>query len=208
MRAICVLIVAAASILPALVQANTREPATLSSTQTFSFDPQGLIQLEQSYGDVEIQGWDRPEVEITTIRTKQQKTDNISITAVKDGEDRLKITTQFPSHKSDADLKYVIKAPAQARLVVHHDMGDVKVTNFTSDIEVTNRIGEIGLSLADPASYSVDARARIGDVSSDIGCSEGSNLFGQQLHTVGANLHRQLLLRIGIGDISIRKIKW
>src|SRR5271165_3159731 len=196
-------------VLPALVQANTRESATLSSTQTFSFDPRGLIQLEQSYGDVEIQGWDRPEVEITTIRSTLRKQDNIGITAVKQGEDRVKITTDFPSRKSNSDLKYVIKAPAQAKLVVHHDMGDVKVINFTSDIEVTNRIGEIGLTLAEPESYSVDAKARIGDVSSDVGCSVGSNLIGQQLHTAGdGNLHRQLLLRIGIGDISIRKIKW
>lgn len=208
MRAIYALIAAAVLILPALVHANTREPATLSSTQTFSFDPQGLIQLEQSYGDVDIQGWDRPEVEITTIRSTPRKPDNMGITAVKQGEDRLKITTDFPSRKSNSDLKYVIKAPAHARLVVHHDMGDVKVTNFMSDIEVTNRIGEIGLTLAEPESYSVNARARIGDVSSDVGCSVGSNLIGQQLHTAGGNLHRQLLLRIGIGDISIRKIKW
>ncbi len=156
MRAIYALIAAAVLILPALVHANTREPATLSSTQTFSFDPQGLIQLEQSYGDVDIQGWDRPEVEITTIRSTPRKPDNMGITAVKQGEDRLKITTDFPSRKSNSDLKYVIKAPAHARLVVHHDMGDVKVTNFMSDIEVTNRIGEIGLTLAEPESYSVE----------------------------------------------------
>jgi hypothetical protein len=219
MRAIYVPIIAAALILPALVHATTREPATLSSTQTFSFDPKGLIQLEQSYGDVEIQGWDRPEVEITTIKSTQRKyspaekasaekeLDKISITAIKQGEDRLKITTEFPSRKT-TDLKYVIRAPAQAKLVVHHDMGDVKVSNFTSDIEVTNRIGEIGLSLPEPESYSVDAKARIGDVSSDFGCSVGENLIGQQLHSAGGSLHRQLFLRIGIGDISIRKIKW
>jgi hypothetical protein len=212
-----------------LVQANPRERATLSSTQTFSFDPKGLIQLEQSYGDVEIQGWDKPEVEITTIRSTQRKysqaerasaakeLDNISITAVKQGEDRLKITTEFPVRsilkhtlrgKANADVKYVIKAPVQARLVVHHDMGEVKVSNFTSDIEVTNRIGEIGLTLAEPESYAVDAKARIGDVSSDFGCSVGENLSGQQLHNEGDGMHRQLFLRVGIGDISIRKIKW
>jgi len=38
-------------------------------------------------------------------------------------------------------LKYVIKAPAQAKLVVHHDIGQVMVKNFKNDIEVTNRIG-------------------------------------------------------------------
>ena len=228
MRSVCVCIVAGLLMLPGLLQAGSKEKATLSSTQTLSFEPAGVIQLEQSFGDVEIEGWDRPEVEITTIRSTQKTyteeeraeaekdLDQIAITAIKQGEDHLKITTEFPSRnakrplrgKTNADLKYVIKAPAHAKLVVHHDIGQVKVVNFTSDIEVTNRIGEIGLRLPDPAAYAVDARVRIGDVSSDVGCSEGQNLIGQQLRSDSAGTHPQLYLRVGIGDITIRKIKW
>jgi hypothetical protein len=230
MRAVFLSLAVGLLILPGGVQASTREreKASISSTQTLSFDPEGVIQLEQSFGDVQIEGWDRPEVEITTIRSTQRKyteseriearreLENIAITAVKQGEDRLKITTQFPSRrmagplrgKTDADLKYVIKAPAQAKLVVHHDIGQVTVKNFTSDIEVTNRIGEIGLTLPEPESYAVDASVRIGELSSDVGCSEGRNLMGHQLHTEAGAMHRQLYLRVGIGDISIKKIQW
>ena len=228
MRTISVSLVAALLILPSLLQAGSKEKAMLSSTQTLSFEPAGVIQLEQSFGDVEIEGWDRPEVEITTIRASQKTyreeeraeaekdLDGIAITAIKLGEDHLKITTEFPARnlkrplrgKGNADLKYVIHAPAQAKLVIHHDMGQVKVVNFTSDIEVTNRIGGIGLRLPEPEAYAVDARVRIGDVSSDVGCSEGQNLVGQQLLNDSGGLRRQLYLRVGIGDISIRKIKW
>jgi len=190
----------------------------LSNTQTLSFEPAGVIQLEQSFGDVEIEGWDRPEVEITTIRPAEagKDLDSIAITAIKQGEDHLKITTEFPARnlkrplggKTNADLKYVIKAPAQAKIVVHHDIGQVQVVNFTSDIEVTNRIGEIGLRLPEPEAYAVDAQVRIGDVSSDVGCSQGRNLIGQQLHSDSGGSRRQLYLRVGIGDITIRKIRW
>src|SRR2546421_8522665 len=169
MRALLLSFVAGLFILPGGLQAGSREKASISSTQTLSFDPEGVIQLEQSFGEVQIEGWDRNEVEITTIRSSQKsyteservaaerELENIAITAVKQGEDRLKITTQFPSRrpsrqqqrgplaKTDADLKYVIKAPAQAKLVVHHDIGQVTVKYFKNDIEVTNRIGEIGL---------------------------------------------------------------
>src|SRR5262249_24884273 len=136
--------------------------------------------------------------------------------AVKQGEDRLRITTQFPirkaSHplatKADTELKYVIHAPLQAKLVVHHDIGQVTVKNFCSDIEVTNRIAEIGLTLPDPEAYAVDASVRVGDVMSDVGSSEGHNLSGHALRTAAASPHRQLYLRVGVGDISIKKIRW
>jgi len=229
MRAALLSLFAGLLILPGAVQAGSREKASISTTQTLSFDPEGVIQVEQSFGEVQIEGWDRPEVEITTIRTTQKKfteseravaekeLEGISITAVKQGEDRLRITTQFPitrrtnrplSAKADTDLKYVIHAPIQAKLVVHHDIGQVTVKNFTSDIEVTNRIGEIGLTLPDPEAYKVDASVRVGDVMSDVGCPAGRNLSGHTLRTDSGALHRQLYLRVGVGDISIKKIRW
>lgn len=228
MRTILPLLAAGMLIVPLSLQAGSKERATLSNTQTLSFEPAGVIQIEQSFGDVEIEGWDRPEVEITTIRSTQKEytederaeaekdLDRIAITAIKQGEDHLKITTEFPSRnlkrplqgKANADLKYVIKAPAKAKLVVHHDIGEVRVVNFTSDIEVTNRIGEIGLKLPDPEGYAVDARVRIGDVSSDVGSSQGQNVVGQKLRSECGGTRRQLFLRVGIGDIVIQKIRW
>jgi hypothetical protein len=230
MRAVFLLYVAGLLILPGILQAGykDRDPM-MSRTQTLSFDPGGVIQLEQSFGDVEIQGWDRSEVEITAIRSTfkhhteaeraeaQEELDNVAITAVKHGEDHLTITTEFPSAKvskkslqarANPDLKYVIKAPAHAKLVVHHDIGQVRVVNFTSDIEVTNRIGEIGLTLPSLDAYAVDASVKIGDVSSDVGCSVGQNVTGRQLHTDAGAMSRQMYLRLGVGDITIKKIKW
>ena len=92
--------------------------------------------------------------------------------------------------------------------MVHHDIGQVTVKYFKNDIEVTNRIGEIGLTLQEPEAYAVDASVRVGDVLSDVGCSEGRNLSGHQLHTDAGAFHRQLYLRLGVGDISIKKIRW
>jgi hypothetical protein len=199
----------------------------LANTQTLSFDPTGVIQVERSFGDVEIEGWDKAEVQITTIRSTQQSyadedlaaaekdLSEIAITAVKQGEDRLKISTDFPSRsttrllrsRTSTDLKYVIKAPAQAKIVVHHDIGQVNLVNFRGDIEVTNRIGEIGLRLPDPQAYSVDASARVGDVDSEVGSSSGENLVGQHLRNCAFG-HPLMYLRVGIGDITIRKIRW
>jgi hypothetical protein len=226
MRSVVLSILVAAATLPALVASGSMgsvipsPTAVLCDTQTFSFDPTGVIQLERSFGDVRIEGWDRPEVEITTIRSTharkdaaqaERDLDKISITAVKQGEDLLKITTDYSSGvghslrtKPETDLKYVIKAPAKAKIVVHHDVGQVKLVNLTGDVEVTNRIGDIGLLLRNPRAYRVDARARVGGVESDFGCSAG---LSHQLRTHGEAGHPQLYLRVGVGDITIRTIR-
>lgn len=183
-----------------------------TSTQTLSFQPEGVIQLERSFGDVEIEGWNRPEVEITTIRrvNRGEDADRVFITTVKQGEDRLKITTQHS--KTRAELKYVIKAPLNARLVVHHEMGAVKVVNFTSDIEVTNRVGDIGVLISKPENFIVDAKTRVGDLSSVTGSSKHEHVAGQQLRngfiSGQAAHHPQIFLRVGVGDITIRRIIW
>ena len=199
-------------ILPVSLFAGSIESGRRSDTQTLSFERGGVIQLERSFGDVDIEGWDRAEVEITTIRTfePEKDSDTVAITAVKQGEDHLKITTQHT--KTKPDLKYVIKAPLQAKLIVHHEMGQVSVVNFTNDIEVTNRIGEVALRLPEPGNYTVNAKTRVGDLSSDVGSSTRQHLIGQQLRgdffTRHTGMHPQLFLRVGIGDITIRKINW
>src|ERR1700675_5070233 len=117
MRTISASLVAGLLILPLSLQAGSKEKAMLSSPQTLSFEPAGVIQLEQSFGDVEIEGWDRPEVEITTIRASQKTyreeeraeaekdLDGIAITAIKQGEDHLKIPTEFPSRNLKRPLR-------------------------------------------------------------------------------------------------------
>ena len=40
-----------------------------SSTERLNFAPGGIIRLNDSFGDVSVEGWDRPEVEITVIKT-------------------------------------------------------------------------------------------------------------------------------------------
>ncbi len=112
------------------------ETATLSTTQTLSFDPDGVIQIEQSFGDMEIEGWDRAEVEITTIRPSVAGP-SATLTALKQGEDRLKISTGR-AERGRMGLQYIIKAPARATLVLHHYAGGIRFAHFAGDVEVSN----------------------------------------------------------------------
>jgi hypothetical protein len=75
------------------------------------------------------------------------------------------------------------------------------------DIEVTNRIGEISLKLLDSEAYTVDARAKIGEVSSDFGgSSRRSYLINERLISDYRKKAHRLHLRVGIGAIGIQKL--
>ncbi len=114
---------------------DSNEGARLSTTQTLSFDPDGVIQIEQSFGDLEIEGWDRAEVEITTIHHSLASR-SMTLTALKQGEDRLKISTGR-AERGGTGLQYIIKAPARATLVLHHHAGGIKFAHFAGDVEVS-----------------------------------------------------------------------
>ena len=86
----------------------------------------------------------------------------------------------------------------------------LKVVNVSGDIEATASIGEISLRLPEDQSYAVDARARIGDVSSEFGqVTHRKGLFavGAKLAGEPATPTRRIYLRVGIGDIQVSKLR-
>ena len=71
--------------------------------------------------------------------------------------------------------------PRDSRLVVHHDNGYVWVSDVTGDIEVNSHTGDMIVMLPDPGPYSIDARTRMGSVSSDF-IGKGVNQFLMGTH--------------------------
>jgi hypothetical protein len=109
--------------------------------------------------------------------------------------------------KGGVTIEYRIHAPRDSRLAIHNDTGYVWVSDVTGDIEATSRTGDIIVMLPDPGKYSIDARTRMGSVSSDF---TGKALHNQVL--VGARFayaseapSRRIYLRMGIGSITIKK---
>jgi len=193
--------------------------AQVTQTERVDFPPGGLLRLNNSVGELTIEGWDLPEVEITTIKSTAQDPDRIRITAERRGNDVI-VTTQFPRYpvfppplflRSGADfvLEYRIKAPRNAGIVVNHDAGEVHIENMMGDVRVTVSKGRIALRLPSDESYTIDAKTDIGDVVSDF---EGQKhqrpwIFGHRFAAKSAPAGRQLYLRVGFGDIAILKTR-
>jgi hypothetical protein len=203
-----------------------KQKARVVDTEQMVFSSGGTIELQDSFGQVSIEGWDRAEVELSVIKTTQRKyselemphamaeLDRILIGTERPSDNHLVITTTFPDRnmtrplrgKSNVDLEYHIRAPRQTRLIVKHDIGEVNVSDIVGDMRVTARIGDISLHLSPEARYAVNAKAKVGEVCSEWGNSMRDHLIGAQAMEHADPPAYELYLRVGIGDISVHKL--
>lgn len=211
--------------LPLVAEDRSKQMLNASQTARFQVSAAGAIRLDNSFGEVDIDGWDRPEVEVTVVRSSehyynaqersaaQRRMDSVQITTKQAGNDVV-ISTVYPplnallhplSRRSDVEIRYSIHAPRASKLIVGQNRGGLNVSGLHGDIHATVVNGQITLALAD-AKYAIDAQCRVGAVYSDF---DGRD---QRRHAIGDEFSRQseaptanLYLRVRIGDIVILK---
>jgi hypothetical protein len=204
----------------------------VSSTDRVNFAPGGLIRLNNSFGDVTVEGWDRPQVEVTVIKSMPfdyqpkhselaaQHLERVSAGIDRRSDSELAIDTTLPPRKKrygilpaktsgGVTLEYQIHVPRNSRLAIHHGVGSVSVSDVTGDIDASVGRGDIMLWLA-PGSfsqglYSIDAKVKFGHVTSELdGAHVSQYLIGQHFTRLNppSPAHR-LVLRMGYGGITI-----
>jgi hypothetical protein len=111
----------------------------------------------------------------------------------------------LPFHKRGIGVEYTVHVPRDSRLIVHHDNGYVFVSDLTGGIEVDSHTGDITVMLPDPGAYSIDARTRVGSVTSDFaGKALNQFLLGTHFTFAGQAPARRIHLRMGRGSITIK----
>jgi len=208
---------------------EARQKVQVSKTEKVDFPSGGTLRLQNSTGELTIEGWDQPGVEITTTKSSKeeylakdrakatQELDRVQISTKRNG-DELVVTTEFPHHRAfpwvtplqtvtNFDLEYVIKVPRNAKLIVKHEDGEVHVDDLTGNIQVAARQGLIAVRLVSDVPPAIDAKSYIGTVNSDFAGKETlqrlhfGHTFAEGASTAPQNLH----LKIGYGDIVILK---
>jgi hypothetical protein len=173
------------------------QPGEVSHTETVSFAPGGTIRLDKSFGDLYVEGWDRPEVEMKLIKVLSR----VELDLIKSPEDSYKppedtakrlegvrSTTEHPSAKEltiatvnpsgsffrhpfggkgPVTVRYELRVPRDSSLIIHHGGGNILVGDVTGGVEARNHNGDIVLMLPGPGPYSIDARSKMGSVSCD-----------------------------------------
>jgi hypothetical protein len=217
--------------LTAQAQTVAKREAESTTKQTVEFGAQGTIQIVDSFGSVKVEGWDKDEVELTFTKRTQKKYAPKDLAKAARELERLSaklelveentllvLNTTYASRtltrlwrgKTNLNLDYLIKVPRQCTLQIKHDIGEVHVTGVAGDIEATARIGEFELQLPAEQNYAVDARVRIGDVSSEFGQAtqrQGMFSVGAKLADAPSVRQRRVFVRLGIGDIQVSKLR-
>jgi hypothetical protein len=197
---------------PGIREPNLGEPkpaVEVSKTDRFDFPANGTLHFINSVGVLTVEAWDRFDVEITTIKSTKGDVDAGGIE---------KATTKFPGHRpfgifyplsgnTGFNLEYRIKAPASARIVARHTLGQVNIDGLAGDIQVHLSQGEILLHLPEEQKYEIHAQSSFGSVDSDFSESEKRTgwLLGHRSVDDSAAPHK-LNLKVRFGDIVILKI--
>jgi hypothetical protein len=187
-------------------QDGPKQPGQVTTTDRVNFAPGGVIRLTTSSSNLFVEAWDRPEVEITTIKSGKNSRclDDVHVVTDRRSDTELAISTPV---KCSAKIEQHVNAPRDSHLVIQHGAGFLMVSRITGEIEVSSRSGDIVLMLPDPGPYSIDAKSKFGSVTSDFaGTAHRERLIGEQFETTGASPSHKINLRIGFGGIAIKEV--
>ncbi len=211
---------------PLLLTGSIKQQVEVTTSDRVAFAPGGTIRFSGSVGQLNVEGWDRPEVEISLTRytesenvpaRREQVTKElnlIKVTTTGQGTKELTISTGMPARNHFArlfdgrtkwNLDYRIRVPRDSKLVIEHDGGDLTVYDVAGDIEARDSHGSVMLLLRD-APYSINAKSVFGDVYSDFDGNMKRHVRGESfVHEAPAGAHK-IDVRVGSGTIKIQQM--
>lgn len=192
-----------------------KQRVELVTTDHADFAAGGLIHIEGSTGELNIAGWDEPTVEVIATRytfaeerNKAAATGKLKrIEVVKMVAANGELTIATHRHETGIHVDYQIMAPRNSRLVIHHHIGDVVVTDVGGDVDATNGAGDVLVQLRDPDHYTIDAKTRFGAIYSDFDTPHHHGVIGEKLAEDAKAPMHHVNVRVGAGGISIQKLE-
>jgi hypothetical protein len=209
-----------------LLPSTPLQQVKVVTTDRVDFAPSGTIRFEGSVGELNIEGWDQPQVQVELTRfdyaaapgkdREKGKLERITVKAEKRSGNELVITTTLPHRNyfvrqvrgaTDSDMNYRVMVPRNSHLVIHHGNGDLVVYDVSGDIETTVQVGAVTLQLDDPAQYAIDARSRVGEIYSDYDGKYRKPLrVGEGFVVAAAAPAHRIYVRVRVGAIDIVKM--
>jgi hypothetical protein len=195
------------------------EQARLSTTEHLNFAPGGTIRVSGSWGCLSVEGWDRPEVEVTVSRygsvfyppakreAAAQKLAKVKVQVERKSDHEAAVTTTGGGHWKTVELESVIRVPRDSHIEIHHGGGQVIITNVAGEIEASAKEGDITALLPDPGPFAIDARTRLGTVYSDFGNPTHTwYLVGEHFDAAKPAPAKRVYLRTRVGGIEIQEM--
>jgi len=203
-----------------------RRPAEIAHTDRVDFAPGGTIALNDSFGDLYIEGWDQPAVEMTLIKEMldydaaknvSEQLEGVKFTTEHPSANQLKISTSIPQRsffrhlfggKGNVNVRYELHVPRNSHLaILDHGGGNILIDNVSGSIEARNRDGDIVVFLPAQGSYTIDARSKMGTVMSELpGKGHVRHFIGESFTGADSSSSQRIFLRVGFGGITIKEM--
>lgn len=212
---------------PAMAADEPAEPIVVTSTQRVALAPGGTVNIDETWGELSIEGWDQPTVEVVTTRRTAKpypiaKADKARAdlerfgARVEAAPDRVSIVGVSPSGsvtkpfggKSGVRLTYVVRIPRNSRLELDNGAGTVRIADVTGDIAVDSDVGEVTLKVPIEPTTAVEASSGIGDVGVGDALEQQGDLrrralVGQRFSYQPPRVDKRITVKLGVGSITI-----
>ena len=188
------------------------------TTDRVDFAAGGTIRILASTGELNIEAWDQPQVEITVTRSawtsdtpaaREKMTRELNLSTVTHEKKSAAELVLATLHKrsNTIHLDYRIMVPRTSHLVIEHRIGDVVVNGVEGGIDAHAHEGDILLLLPSTRPYAFDMATRFGGIHSDFsGSGHRNNLTGEKTSQEAPAQAARVHLRVGIGGIEIQRL--
>lgn len=180
----------------------------------------GTLVIDSRVGDLRIEGWDEPRVEIEAeklVRAKNEVKskplyDQIQV-RLEGGDKQVRLTTLYPARKfwrpfrneSNLTVNFRIKMPFDSNLKLKCVDGDVRIEGIAGHVQLHVNYGDVEIDV--PHLYdlrSLHAHAWLGYVQSDLqGLSQDSAGLGQKVSFWNAQGKQDIEVKVRMGGVFI-----
>jgi len=200
---------------PAPLRADEFSKTFHYSTRMFSF---GTLTIDTRMGDLQVEGWDEPRLEIEAEKVVQAKDKEKAqalygrVQVALEGKDKqVTLRTLYPPRRlwrpfrgeSKLSVNFRIHMPFDANLVLHCVDGDVRTSGLVSKQQIRVNYGDVEINV--PTIYrlrSLDARSLLGYVQSDLH-GEDSAGFGRKIVFWNSDGDQDIRVRVRMGGVYV-----
>ena len=159
--------------------------------QTAPLEARGEVELDEMYGDVNVEAGAAGSVQIAAVKRADSQGDlagiNIHVDTI---EGAVKIVTDYPSqwqglHRKQRRVDYELRVPPGTKIVLRLKYGDGKIAGVGGPVDVQARYGEATVT---DARGDADISSVYGDVSLSVARAESS---------------QRISMRTTYGDVSV-----
>jgi hypothetical protein len=185
------------------------------SVRMFSF---GTLVIDARVGDIQVEGWDEPRLEIAAEKVVQAKDaqkaqtlyDRVQV-ALEGKDKQVTLRTLYPPRRlwrpfhgeSKLSVNFQIHMPYDANLVLKCVDGDVRVNGLAGRQEIHVIYGDVEINV--PSIYrlrSLNARSFLGYVQSDLH-GEDSAGFGRKIVFWNSDGDQDISVRVRMGGVYV-----